>query len=162
MEPVTHMLTGAVLARAGFNRKAAYATAGMAIAAEMPDCDMVASLWGPVAGFQHHRGITHTFVALPVEAAVVTLVFYAWHRLRKEPAVSGSKKKAPVSWAWLFAGTLVALLSHLLHGTGRITTAYGRSHRSIRTGTQGRSCSSLSRCCLVCWWPCWSCRRYLG
>ena len=114
MEPVTHMLTGAVLARAGFNRKAAYATAAMAIAAETPDCDMVASLWGPVAGFQHHRGITHTFVALPVEAAVVTLVFYGWHRLRKEPATSGSKKKAPVSWAWLFAGTLVALLSHLL------------------------------------------------
>ena len=108
MEPVTHMLTGAVLARAGFNRKAAYATAAMALAAEMPDMDVVGSFFGPVTGFQHHRGITHTFIALPVEAAVVTLVFYAIYRVRNKPT------KAPPRWGWLFAGTLVALLSHLL------------------------------------------------
>ena len=37
MEPVTHVLTGACLARAcGFNRKARYATLAMAIAAEIP------------------------------------------------------------------------------------------------------------------------------
>jgi inner membrane protein len=109
MEPVTHLLTGAVLARAGFNRKAAYATAAMTIAAELPDCDIVSSLWGPVAGFQHHRGITHALIALPAEAALVTLAFLLFHRLRKQP-----RTKAPPHWGWLFAGTLVALLSHLL------------------------------------------------
>ncbi len=109
MEPVTHILTGAVLARAGFNRRAAYATAAMAIAAEMPDLDTLSSLFGPVTGFAHHRGITHTFVGVPVEAALITLLFFGVHRLRKRPAT-----KAAPRWGWLFAGTLVALLSHLL------------------------------------------------
>ena len=113
MEPVTHILTGTVLARAGFNRKAAYATAAMAIAAEMPDLDTIASWWGPVAGFEHHRGITHTFLAIPVEAAVVTAGFYAWQRWRRR--AGGEKtRRAQVSWGWLYTGALLALLSHLL------------------------------------------------
>lgn len=56
MEPVTHLLTGACLARAGFNRKAAYATLAMVLAAEVPDLDMLWAIKGPVAAFQHHRG----------------------------------------------------------------------------------------------------------
>ena len=108
MEPVTHILTGAVLARAGLNRKAAYMTVAMAIAAEFPDIDTVWGLAGPVASLEHHRGITHTFVGLPFEAALLTAGFYAWHRWR------GKATKAPVDWLWLFGGMLVALLSHLL------------------------------------------------
>jgi inner membrane protein len=108
MEPVTHMLTGAVLARTGLNRKAAYMTAAMVIAAEFPDVDTVWGVLGPVASLEHHRGITHTFVALPAEAAVITLGFWAWHRWR------GKATKAPVSWGWLYGGVLFALLSHLL------------------------------------------------
>jgi inner membrane protein len=57
---------------------------------------------------EHHRGITHTFVAVPFEAAALTLAFYAWHRWRKRPT------KAAPNWALLYAGTLLALLSHLL------------------------------------------------
>ena len=40
LEPITHFLTGAVLARAGFNRKTALATATMTLAAEAPDLDV--------------------------------------------------------------------------------------------------------------------------
>ncbi len=109
MEPVTHMLTGAVLARAGINRRAAYATAAMTIAAAFPDVDVVSSLWGPVAGLEHHRGITHTFLAAPIEAALITGAFYAWHRLRKRP-----QTRAAPNWWWLFGGCWLALLSHLL------------------------------------------------
>ena len=108
MEPVTHILTGAVLARAGLNRKAAYMTAAMAIAAEFPDIDTVWGAAGPVASLEHHRGITHTFVGLPVEAAVLTLAFYAWHRWRGKPG------KLATNWWWLYGGMMVALLSHLL------------------------------------------------
>ncbi len=109
MEPVTHMLTGAVLARAGFNRKAAYAVWAMAIAAEFPDIDIAwGYVSGPVAGLEHHRGITHTFVAVPVEAAVITAGFWLLHRRRKRTP------DAPVSWGWLYGGCLVALLSHIL------------------------------------------------
>ena len=108
MEPVTHILTGAVLARTGLNRKAAYMTVAMAIAAEFPDIDTVWSALGPVTGLEHHRGISHTFLGLPVEAAVLTAGFWAWHRWR------GRATKAPVSWGWLYGGMIVALLSHLL------------------------------------------------
>jgi len=102
------MLTGAVLARTGFNRRAAYATVAMAVAAELPDIDMLWSLGGPVTGLEHHRGLTHTFVAIPFEAALLTTAFYALYRLRRKPS------DAPANWPWLFAGTLLALLSHIL------------------------------------------------
>jgi len=102
------MLTGAVLARVGLNRKAAYAMWAMVIAAEFPDIDTAWGAFGPVTGFAHHRGITHTFLALPFEAAVVTGAFWAWNRWRKKaPSV-------PVSWGGVYAGCLLALLSHLL------------------------------------------------
>lgn len=117
MEPVTHILTGACLGRAGCNRKAAYATAVMAVAAEFPDID---TLWGflggPVTGFQHHRGITHTFVGIPFEAALLVGCAWAVHRfrMRKGPAPNGKPlTKAPVRWGMLYVFALIALLSHL-------------------------------------------------
>ena len=123
MEPVTHVLTGACLARAGFNRRAAYATLTMAIAAELPDIDTLWSLRGPIEGFAHHRGITHTFVGLPFEAAALVGGIYALHQWRlsrarqRKPSPNQTSKpltKAPVRWGWLYACALVALLSHLL------------------------------------------------
>jgi len=110
MEPVTHFLTGAILARAGFNRRAAYATIAMAIAAEFPDIDVLWGLRGPIASLQHHRGITHTLIGIPFEAAAITLAFYLVHRLR---AARGKTTRAPANWPILFCATLIALLSHI-------------------------------------------------
>lgn len=139
MEPVTHFLTGACLARAGFNRKAAYATLAMTLAAEMPDLDVVWGVGGPVVAFEHHRGITHTFLGLPFEAAVVVGVVWGIHRWRvrrREQAWRGAEltprpgateqsmptdeplvrplTAAPVRWGWLYVLALIALLSHIL------------------------------------------------
>jgi inner membrane protein len=133
MEPVTHILTGACLARAGFNRRAAYATLTMAVAAEFPDIDTLWALRGPVEGFQHHRGITHTFVALPVEALVVVGAVWGLHRWRifraaRRAALEKAESEAtatplrpqpplttaPVRWGLLYVFALLALLSHLL------------------------------------------------
>jgi inner membrane protein len=110
MEPITHLMTGACLARAGFNRKAGYATVAMTLAAEAPDLDTLWSVDGPIAGFQHHRGWTHTFLGLPVEAAVVVGAVWLWHRWRG----SGDGTAAPVRWGLLYWFALIALLSHLL------------------------------------------------
>ena len=52
MEPVTHFLTGACLGRTGFNRRTAYATLAMTLAAEAPDLDVFWGFRGPVAGFR--------------------------------------------------------------------------------------------------------------
>ena len=79
MDPLTHFLTGACLGRSGFNRKTAYATLAMTLVAEAPDIDVVAALRGPVAGLEHHRGITHTLLGAPFMALAVTGIAYGWH-----------------------------------------------------------------------------------
>jgi inner membrane protein len=120
MEPVTHLLTGACLSRTGLNRRAAYATLTMVIAAEFPDIDTLWSLRGPIQGFQHHRGITHTFLGLPFEAALIVAAVYAWHRCRVRRASTHATVRqnpltvAPIRWGVLYGLALVALLSHLL------------------------------------------------
>ena len=55
MEPVTHFLTGAALARAGFNRKTALATVTMTLAAEAADIDVEADVRRIQVGHAHRR-----------------------------------------------------------------------------------------------------------
>jgi inner membrane protein len=92
----------------------------MVVAAEFPDVDTLWSVRGPIEGFQHHRGITHTFLGLPFEAALIVAGVYAWHRwrVRQESAHARVNAKpltaAPVRWGMLYGLALVALLSHLL------------------------------------------------
>jgi inner membrane protein len=112
MEPVTHFLTGACLARVGFNRRTAYATLAMTLAAEAPDLDVLWGFAGPVAAFQHHRGITHTFLGAPFVALAVTGVVYLWHRIRKKRPVRANIP--PPRWLLIWFFSLVAVLSHLL------------------------------------------------
>ena len=108
MEPVTHFLTGACLGRSGFNRKTAYATLAMTLAAEAPDLDILWGFRGPVAELQHHRGWTHTFAGAPVVALVtVGFVWLVYRFRRKEPVI-------PPRWGWLFFAALIAALSHIL------------------------------------------------
>ncbi|QNI37314.1 metal-dependent hydrolase [Edaphobacter albus] len=120
MDPVTHFMTGAVLSRAGFNRKAAYATLAMTLAAEAPDLDVLWGGKGPVAAFEHHRGWTHTLVGIPFEAAVVVGVIWGGHRLLRRwrssrgAAVGRASNLAPVRWGLLYLFSVIALLSHIL------------------------------------------------
>ena len=111
MEPVTHLLTGACMARAGLNRKTALATATLTLAAEAPDVDVLGNLNGPVFGFAHHRGFTHSFLGLIfVSVAVVGAVYLLWR-------VRGRKTrnpKLPPRWGLLFAFAYLAGLSHIL------------------------------------------------
>ena len=113
MDPITHFMTGAVLSRTGFNRKAAYATAAMTIAAGFPDIDVLWALKGPVAAFEHHRGFTHTLLGVPFEAAVITGAFWLFHRWRLKRN-KPLKQPAPVHWLRLYFFSLIALLSHIL------------------------------------------------
>jgi inner membrane protein len=125
MEPVTHLLTGACLGRSGFNRITAYATLTMVLAAEAPDIDLIWGLRGPVAEFQHHRGITHTLLGAPFMALLITGIIWLWHRWRtrgkdKHPSdMAGSQWNRrddvpPVRWRWIWLLALIADFSHLL------------------------------------------------
>ncbi len=111
MEPITHLLTGACLGRAGFNRKTALATATMTLAAEAPDLDVFESLKGPVFGFGHHRGFTHSFLGLvPVALLVVGFIYLIW-RLRGRKIKNPS---LPPRWGLLFGFAYLAGLTHIL------------------------------------------------
>ncbi|MBZ5721385.1 MAG: metal-dependent hydrolase [Acidobacteriia bacterium] len=111
MEPVTHFLLGASMGRAGLNRKTALATATLTLAAEAPDLDVLGNFKGPVFGFAHHRGFTHSFLGLLlVSAAMVGFMYLVW-RLR------GRKTKnpdLPPRWGLLFLYSYLAGLTHIL------------------------------------------------
>src|SRR6185437_8454558 len=121
MEPITHLLTGACIGRAGLNRKTAYATLAAVLAAEAADLDVLWAFAGPVNELKHHRGFTHTFLGAPVVAGVVVGAVWIGHfclerrRIRKTaaggqgagvnapgPQVTGplpvSRGRQPVRW----------------------------------------------------------------
>jgi inner membrane protein len=120
MEPVTHFLTGACLGRAGLNRKTRYATLAAVLAAEAADIDILWGFAGPVEGLKHHRGITHTFIAVPVVAAAVCGVVWLLHRWRQHlanrpgRATEASPSPEPLRWGWVYTAALLSALSHLL------------------------------------------------
>jgi inner membrane protein len=115
MEPVTHFLTGATLARAGFNRKTALATVTMTLAAEAADIDVLAYLKGSAAGFIQHRGLTHTFLAIPFIAAIVVgliwMIDTLWQRRRRARNQQSPPKRR---WGLLYLFACIAGLSHIL------------------------------------------------
>src|SRR5579862_1345765 len=99
------------MGRAGLNRKTALATATLTLAAEAPDLDVLSRLKGPAFGFAHHRGFTHSFLGVPIEAIVVLAFIYLIWRLRgrkvKDP-------KLPPRWGLLYFYACLAGLSHIL------------------------------------------------
>jgi inner membrane protein len=111
LEPVTHFLFGACMGRAGLNRKTALATLTLTLAAEAPDLDVLAAFHGRAFAFAHHRGFTHSFAGVPLDAlAVLGFVYLVWQlrgRKTKDPAL-------PPRWGVLFLYACLAGLSHIL------------------------------------------------
>jgi inner membrane protein len=126
LEPLTHFLTGACISRAtGLNKRTLYATTTCVLAAEAADLDMVAYLGGPITGFEHHRGITHTFIGLPFVAAFVVGCMYVIWRWRHKPPraddveYNTDKLRTPdpaktPRWGLLYGFACIAGLSHIL------------------------------------------------
>ncbi len=109
MDPLTHTLTGILLARTGLRR--AYPRPGLllALAANAPDMDIVTTAGGSLTYFHYHRWITHSVLLLPVVAALVTLLVCGLRRSMRG-----------FSGAWLIA--CVAVATHLALDW---TNAYG-------------------------------------
>jgi len=83
----------------------------LTLAAEAPDLDVLGRFGGPAFGFAHHRGFTHSFLGVPIDAAVVVGFVYLIWRLR------GPKVKdpnLPPRWGLLFLFACLAGLSHIL------------------------------------------------
>jgi len=112
LEPITHFLTGACLGRAGLNRKTALATLTLTLAAEVPDLDIIGGwIRGPAFGFAHHRGFTHSFLGVPLDAIVVLgVVHLVWRLLGRKT----KDPNLPPRWGLLYVYACIAGLSHVL------------------------------------------------
>jgi len=107
------------MGRAGLNRKTALATATLTLAAEAPDLDVFSRFGGSAFGLNHHRGFTHSFLGVPLVAAVVVAFMYAIWRLRGRKT---HDPHLPPRWGLLFGYACLAGLSHILLD---YTTSYG-------------------------------------
>jgi len=107
------------MGRAGLNRKTALATATLTLAAEAPDLDVLSRFGGSAFALNHHRGFTHSFLGVPLVAAVVVAFMYGIWSLR------GRKTRdpnLPPRWGLLFGYACLAGFSHILLD---YTTSYG-------------------------------------
>src|SRR5215475_2326805 len=72
----THTFVGLAIARTGAAKWAPHAAVTAVIASNFPDIDSIAGLWGTAAYLDHHRGITHSLIGVPVFALVLSGVMY--------------------------------------------------------------------------------------
>jgi inner membrane protein len=159
MDNLTHSLTGLALARAGLDRLTPRASLVLLVAVNVPDIDVVTSLWGAHVYLDHHRGITHSLLALPIVAALPVIVTWRLtlgaylasfigvlsHLLMDWTNIYGIRLLTPVSerwfrldiisvidpwiWAALALAALWPLLARLVSGE-----IGGRSHAKTKAG----------------------------
>jgi len=98
------------MGRAGLNRKTALATATLTLGAEAADLDVLSRFGGSAFGLNHHRGFTHSFLGVPLVAAVVVGFVYLLWRLRGRKT---RNPNLPPRWGLLFAYACLAGLSHI-------------------------------------------------
>ena len=72
----THTFVGLAIARTGAGKWAPRAAVTAVIASNFPDIDSIAGLWGTGAYLDHHRGITHSLIGVPVFALLLSVVMY--------------------------------------------------------------------------------------
>src|SRR5256885_12834590 len=77
MDNVTHSLVGLAAAKAGLERWSPMATTVCVLAANGPDSDILAAVWGGRWFYlQNHRGITHSIVGTLALALLIPTIFY--------------------------------------------------------------------------------------
>lgn len=116
MDTLTHALSGMLLARATAGTKTPKPQLPLHIrlwsgflAAAFPDADFVMRYFGSLSYLQHHRGVTHSILMLPLWAVLLSFVFALLWRRR---------------YAWqMFLG--VSAMSLMIHILGDVITAYG-------------------------------------
>ena len=83
----------------------------MTLAAEAPDLDVFWGFKGPVYGFAHHRGFTHSFLGLVFTSALaIGFMYLIWLLRRRKTNIPG----LPARWGLLFLFAYIAGLSHIL------------------------------------------------
>ncbi|HYL78885.1 MAG TPA: metal-dependent hydrolase [Bryobacteraceae bacterium] len=101
MDNLTHTLTGLALSRAGLNRWYARPALVLITAANIPDIDFVTVVRGQLTYFAWHRGLTHSFLLMPLMAMLPVLLACAIGRSMR-------------GWKAAYVLSLIGVASHLL------------------------------------------------
>lgn len=72
----THTFVGLLVARSGADKWVRCATATAVIASNLPDLDSLAGFWGTAAYLDHHRGLSHTLIGIPILALLLSGIMY--------------------------------------------------------------------------------------
>lgn len=104
MENIAHTLLGATLAKAGLDKKTAYALPTLMIAANLPDIDNFVGRGQSY--FDHHRGITHSFVGVAGLSLALAAAVWAADRIRS----GAGRKQVRFLPLWLVSG--IGVLTH--------------------------------------------------
>ena len=117
MENLAHTLCGALLAKTRLGRLSPLAPVALLICANLPDADLVASLFGgddasrKASYLLHHRGITHSLLGLAVQALLLGGAI-RWIE-RREMGEDG-RRAPPRPWRAHLLPALAGLLTHPL------------------------------------------------
>ena len=108
-------MAGAVLARAGLDRRGTLPLAGgtLMLAANAPDIDVFVLFLGSYAGLALRRGWTHGPIALVLLPLVVTAVMLAWDRFVRRRGVRAASL-APMTAGATLLIAFIGVLSHPL------------------------------------------------
>ncbi len=83
LDPLTHSLVGATIARTRLAEGRRLATAALVLAANAPDIDVLSTFFGSDAALGFRRGWTHGPLAILVLPVLVTALVLAWDRSRR-------------------------------------------------------------------------------
>jgi inner membrane protein len=109
MDPITHTMAGAVMAKVGGDRRTPLAMATLILAANAPDIDIFAAGLGAYSSLALRRGWTHgppAILALTLAIAALMLGWDRWVRRRRNPSL------APADPKWILALAFIGCLSH--------------------------------------------------
>jgi inner membrane protein len=112
MDTLTQIALGACVGQAvGARRVGRGAVLAGAAGGLIPDLDvLVVPLLGPLAEWQHHRGVTHSLLFAPLLAPALGWLSWRWARSRR-PGDPAASPEARATWTWVW---LLALLTHPL------------------------------------------------
>jgi inner membrane protein len=109
MDPITHTMAGAVMARVGGDRRTPLAMVTLILAANAPDLDIFSAGLGAYSSLAVRRGWTHGPPALLALTLAITALMLAWDRFvrrRRDPSL------APADPQWILALASIGCLSH--------------------------------------------------
>ena len=112
MDPLTHGVVGAVI-RKTYTGKRKRVMEALVLSAVIPDIDYLSMLVSTESFITYHRGITHSFIALPVISALLAVVF-AWGEGRR----GSLKKYFNEYWVLCSVGVFTHLLLDLMMPAG--------------------------------------------